>query len=163
MDNLLEEVPEGAMADFFAKLPPLPKVPTHSTPHLTPYTPPSTPYNLGTTPHTLHPTPCTLFPALYISNPSPYTLHTTLYTLHPAPHSLHPTFQIPQPKPYTRLYTASSPVPQAPPTLKTMFMLRGLGVPRRVSGRKVDIRLPGEGNLNCHGARPVHQIIWMIT
>ena len=25
--------------------------------------------------------------------------------------------------------------------------------------RKVDIRLPGKGNANSHGARPVHQII----
>jgi len=28
--------------------------------------------------------------------------------------------------------------------------------------RKVDIRLPGTGNSNSHGARPVHQIIAMI-
>ena len=28
--------------------------------------------------------------------------------------------------------------------------------------RKVDIRLPGKGNSNCHGARPVHLIITMI-
>ena len=28
--------------------------------------------------------------------------------------------------------------------------------------RKVDIRLPGKGNSNSHGARPVHQIISMI-
>ena len=27
---------------------------------------------------------------------------------------------------------------------------------------KVDIRLPGAGNSNAHGARPVHQIILMI-
>ena len=27
---------------------------------------------------------------------------------------------------------------------------------------KVDISLPGKGNSNCHGARPVHQIISMI-
>ena len=27
--------------------------------------------------------------------------------------------------------------------------------------RKADIRLPGKGNLNSHGARPVHQIISM--
>ena len=29
-------------------------------------------------------------------------------------------------------------------------------------GGKVDIRLPGKGNSNSHGARPVHQIISMI-
>ena len=29
--------------------------------------------------------------------------------------------------------------------------------------RKVDIRLPGEGDSNSHGARPVHLIITMIT
>ena len=28
--------------------------------------------------------------------------------------------------------------------------------------RKVDVRLPGKGNLNSHGARPVHLIITMI-
>ena len=28
--------------------------------------------------------------------------------------------------------------------------------------RKVDIRLPKKGNLNSHGARPVHQIISMM-
>jgi len=28
--------------------------------------------------------------------------------------------------------------------------------------RKVNIRLPGEGNSNSHGARPIHQIILMI-
>ena len=27
---------------------------------------------------------------------------------------------------------------------------------------KVDVRLPGKGNSNSHGARPVHQIISMI-
>ena len=27
--------------------------------------------------------------------------------------------------------------------------------------RKVDVRLPGKGNSNSHGARPVHQIISM--
>jgi len=30
------------------------------------------------------------------------------------------------------------------------------------SPRKVDIRLPGKGNSNSHGARPDHQIISMI-
>ena len=29
--------------------------------------------------------------------------------------------------------------------------------------REVDIRLPGKGNSNFHGARPVHQIILIIT
>jgi len=29
--------------------------------------------------------------------------------------------------------------------------------------RKVDVRLPGKGNLTPHGARPVHLIITMIT
>ena len=29
------------------------------------------------------------------------------------------------------------------------------------AGRNVDIRLPGKGNSNSHGARPVHQIIAM--
>jgi len=29
--------------------------------------------------------------------------------------------------------------------------------------RKVDVRLPGKGNSNSHGARPVHLIITMIT
>jgi len=28
--------------------------------------------------------------------------------------------------------------------------------------RKVDVRLPGNGNSNSHGARPVHLIITMI-
>jgi len=31
-----------------------------------------------------------------------------------------------------------------------------------VWGRKVDVRLPGKGNPNSHGARPVHLIITMI-
>ena len=30
------------------------------------------------------------------------------------------------------------------------------------SGRKVDVRLPGTGNSNSHGTRPVHLIITMI-
>ena len=30
------------------------------------------------------------------------------------------------------------------------------------SSRKIDIRLPGKGNSNPHGARPVHLIITMI-
>ena len=30
------------------------------------------------------------------------------------------------------------------------------------STRKVDVRLPGKGNSNSHGARPIHQIITMI-
>jgi len=33
---------------------------------------------------------------------------------------------------------------------------------RRKSTRKVDVRLPGKGNSNSHGARPVHLIITMI-
>jgi len=28
--------------------------------------------------------------------------------------------------------------------------------------REVDVRLPGKGNSNSHGARPVHMIITMI-
>jgi len=28
--------------------------------------------------------------------------------------------------------------------------------------RKVDVRLPGKGNSNSHGARPVHQVTTMI-
>ena len=32
----------------------------------------------------------------------------------------------------------------------------------QVTPRKVDIRLPGKGDSNSHGARPVHQIISMI-
>jgi len=31
-----------------------------------------------------------------------------------------------------------------------------------LSSRKVDVRLPGKGNSNSHGARPVHLIITMI-
>jgi len=31
-----------------------------------------------------------------------------------------------------------------------------------LSVRKVDVRLPGKGNSNSHGARPVHLIITMI-
>ena len=34
---------------------------------------------------------------------------------------------------------------------------QGVGIPRRV-----DIRLPGKGNSNSHGARPVRLIITMI-
>ena len=33
---------------------------------------------------------------------------------------------------------------------------------RDAVARKVDIRLPGKGNSNSHGARPVHLIITMI-
>ena len=32
---------------------------------------------------------------------------------------------------------------------------------KRKGTRKVDIRLPGKGNSNTHGARPVHLIITM--
>jgi len=32
----------------------------------------------------------------------------------------------------------------------------------RALSRKVDVRLPGKGNSNSHGARPVHLIITMI-
>ena len=42
---------------------------------------------------------------------------------------------------------------------------RPLGAPGRMSipvHRKVDVRLPGKGNSNCRGARPVHLIITMI-
>jgi len=40
----------------------------------------------------------------------------------------------------------------------------GAPIPLRVQVRlrKVDIRLPGKGNSNSHGARPVHLIISMI-
>ena len=34
--------------------------------------------------------------------------------------------------------------------------------PTRKSTRKVDVRLPGKGNSNSHGARPIHLIIAMI-
>jgi len=37
--------------------------------------------------------------------------------------------------------------------------MRGLGSHKT---RKVDVRLPGKGNSNSHGARPVYQIISMI-
>jgi len=37
---------------------------------------------------------------------------------------------------------------------------RVLGV--RVTSRKVDVRLPGKGDSNSHGARPVYLIITMI-
>ena len=30
------------------------------------------------------------------------------------------------------------------------------------AARKEDVKLPGEGNSNCHGARPVHLIIAVI-
>jgi len=36
---------------------------------------------------------------------------------------------------------------------------RTLGLP---AARKVGVRLPGKGNSNSHGARPVHQIITMM-
>ena len=32
----------------------------------------------------------------------------------------------------------------------------------QASTRKVDVKLPGEGDSNSHGARPVHRIITMI-
>ena len=32
----------------------------------------------------------------------------------------------------------------------------------RQGGRKVDVRLPGKGNSNSHGARPVHLIVKMV-
>ena len=32
----------------------------------------------------------------------------------------------------------------------------------QVAARKVALRLPGTGNANSHGARPVHQIMLMI-
>ena len=41
------------------------------------------------------------------------------------------------------------------------FGVWGLGF--TVCARKVDVRLPGNGNSNSHGARPVHLIITRIT
>ena len=35
-------------------------------------------------------------------------------------------------------------------------------VDRALPSRKVDVRLPGKGNSNSHGSRPVHLIITMI-
>jgi len=37
-----------------------------------------------------------------------------------------------------------------------------VGIRGVLLGRKVDVRLPGKGNSNFHGARPVHLIIKMI-
>jgi hypothetical protein len=42
------------------------------------------------------------------------------------------------------------------------FLAKDTQRSRVVEVRKVDIRLPGKGNLDSHGARPVHQIISMI-
>jgi len=41
----------------------------------------------------------------------------------------------------------------SPPRLVTLFPM---------TNRKVDVRLPGKGDSNSHGARPVHLIITMI-
>ena len=38
----------------------------------------------------------------------------------------------------------------------------GLVFTKAICARKVDVRLPGEGNSNSHGARPIHLIITMI-
>ena len=38
----------------------------------------------------------------------------------------------------------------------------GVGADSQFSARKVDVRLPGKGNSNSHGAKPVHLIITMI-
>ena len=43
-----------------------------------------------------------------------------------------------------------------------LFFYAGASSRWRVSFRKVDARLPGKGNSNSHGARPVHLIITMI-
>ena len=42
--------------------------------------------------------------------------------------------------------------------------VQGAGCRVQVAGctRKVDVKLPGKGNSNSHGARPVHLIITMI-
>ena len=56
----------------------------------------------------------------------------------------------------TLLIRNSTPV--APVRSSEGFAAWGLGLGHRCSG-KLDIRLPGKGNSNSHGAMPVHQIL----
>ena len=49
-----------------------------------------------------------------------------------------------------------------------MWDRKGVRLPRAPDSlpppdRKVDVRLPGKGNSNSHGARPVHLIITMVN
>ena len=92
--------------------------------------------------NTLHPTPDTRHPARFTLHPISYTLHPAPYTLLPIPYTLHLT-------PYTL-----QPNYDGPPIERLEVRLH--------LGRKVDVRLPGKGNSNSHGARPVHQIITTI-
>jgi len=46
--------------------------------------------------------------------------------------------------------------------MKFWYKPVNFGVKRGGLGRKVDVRLPGKGNSNSHGARPVHLVITMI-
>jgi len=75
-----------------------------------------------------------------------------------------------------REYRGTSPTrnrlslgPCKPPSLRTLLAVsceRGAHVKKKKiseTHRKVDVRLPGKGNSNSHGARPVHLIITMIT
>ena len=97
---------------------------------------------------TLPPPPSSLPNASSRLTHSSHPPQTSDLPLHPPPlqtHSLHP------PTPILRMRVwGSGP--------------RGGPVQRRISPgpRKVDIRLPGKGNSNSHGARPVHLIITMI-
>ena len=46
------------------------------------------------------------------------------------------------------------------------FLVRAFLHPLKVfplRSRKIDVRLPGKGNSNSHGARPVHLIITMVV
>ena len=68
----------------------------------------------------------------------------------------------PTPSPHSGAHLAvpESPAPRVEAAL-TQWEWRLRAQDRR-STRKVDIRLPGKGNSNSHGARPVHLIISMV-
>ena len=107
--------------------------PTPDTVHRTPYTSHPTPYNL-------HPTPCILHQKPYSLHPLHYTLHLTPYTLHPTPSTLHST--------YSGVAIVEGDGPFAVEHAHQNRL--------RYLLRKVNVRPPGKGSSNSHGARPVY-------
>jgi len=76
-------------------------------------------------------------------NPTPCAIHHTPYTMFHTPYTIHHTPYTIHHVPYTTHHTPDTRH-QTPDT------------------RHVDVGLPGKGNSNSNGARPVHQIISMI-
>ena len=61
-----------------------------------------------------------------------------------------------------RLHQGAPPLPPPPTHMVVPTYGRSWGSFNHFFIRKVDVRLPGKGNSDSHGARPVHLIITMI-